>query len=175
MPDVTTIRVILPRPTETRITVGGISHNVTDWGDITGTLSNQTDLQSALDAKEDVLGFTPENVANKSTSTSLGTSDTLYPSQKAVKAYVDNQVGSGVSSWNGRTGAVVPVANDYSEDEISFTDITANDVSTTKHGYQPKLPDDSTLFFNGVGDYVAIPASGGGSLNCESSSAWACR
>jgi len=34
--------------------------------------------------------------ANKSTSTSLGTSDTLYPSQNAVKTYVDNNAG-GVS------------------------------------------------------------------------------
>lgn len=38
------------------------------------------------------LGFTPENVANKSTSTSLGTSNTLYPTQNAVKTYVDNKV-----------------------------------------------------------------------------------
>ena len=38
------------------------------------------------------LGYTPENVANKSTNTSLGTSDTLYPSQNAVKSYVDAQV-----------------------------------------------------------------------------------
>jgi len=29
------------------------------WGSITGTLSNQTDLQSALDAKQNSLGFTP--------------------------------------------------------------------------------------------------------------------
>lgn len=37
------------------------------------------------------LGYTPENVSNKSTNTSLGTSDTFYPSQKAVKTYVDNR------------------------------------------------------------------------------------
>ena len=35
------------------------------------------------------LGFTPENVANKSTTTTLGTSNTLYPTQNAVKTYVD--------------------------------------------------------------------------------------
>ncbi len=35
------------------------------------------------------LGYTPENVINKSTATSLGTSNTLYPSQSAVKSYVD--------------------------------------------------------------------------------------
>jgi hypothetical protein len=35
------------------------------------------------------LGYTPENISNKSTSTSLGTSDILYPTQNAVKVYVD--------------------------------------------------------------------------------------
>lgn len=48
--------------------------------------------QTALDAKQNTLAYTPENVANKSTSTSLGTSDTLYPTQNAVKTYVDGKV-----------------------------------------------------------------------------------
>src|SRR5262249_49786425 len=47
----------------------------TNWNDFNG--------------KQAALGFTPEDVANKSTNTSLGTSNTLYPSQNAVKAYVD--------------------------------------------------------------------------------------
>jgi hypothetical protein len=40
------------------------------------------------------LGYTPENVANKSTDVSLGTSDTLYPTQNAVKVYTDNILGN---------------------------------------------------------------------------------
>jgi hypothetical protein len=40
------------------------------------------------------LGYTPENVSNKSTNTSLGTSDTLYPTQNAVKTYADNILGN---------------------------------------------------------------------------------
>lgn len=67
---------------------------------------------------------------------------------------------AGVSSWNSRTGAVVPATNDYSEAQISFTDITTNNVSTSKHGYQPKLPGDAGLFLNGEGAYIAIPGSG---------------
>lgn len=51
------------------------------WGAITGTLSSQTDLQSALDLKE--------NLSNKSTDTNLGNSNTLYPTQRAVQTYVD--------------------------------------------------------------------------------------
>jgi hypothetical protein len=39
------------------------------------------------------LGFIPENVDNKSTDVNLGTSDTLYPTQNAVKTYVDGVAG----------------------------------------------------------------------------------
>jgi hypothetical protein len=40
---------------------------------------------------EPLLAYTPENVANKSTVTTLGVSDTFYPSQKAVKTYADTK------------------------------------------------------------------------------------
>jgi diphthamide synthase (EF-2-diphthine--ammonia ligase) len=46
------------------------------------------------------LGFTPESIANKTTDTALGASDTLYPSQKAVKSYVDSMV-SGMLDYRG--------------------------------------------------------------------------
>ena len=61
---------------------GGVTSFNTRTGDIVLT---STDVTNSL-------GFTPENVANKSTDVNLGTSDGLYPSQKAVKAYVDAQV-----------------------------------------------------------------------------------
>ena len=41
-----------------------------------------------------------EDVSNKSTDTALGTSDTLYPSQKAVKTYVDGLV-AGLLDYRG--------------------------------------------------------------------------
>lgn len=50
-------------------------------------------LKTGLDSKQNVLGFTPENVANKDTDWNLAAnSDTKYPSQKAVKTYVDGNV-----------------------------------------------------------------------------------
>ena len=59
------------------------------WGSITGTLSDQTDLQSALDAKQNALGFTAENSANKSTNVVTDqASNTKYPSVKAVYDWV---------------------------------------------------------------------------------------
>ncbi len=53
-------------------------------GDLGGTAASPT--VPALANKE--------NVSNKSTATALGTSDQLYPTQNAVKTYVDNQVAS---------------------------------------------------------------------------------
>ena len=53
--------------------------NVDNTSDLNKPISTAT--QAALDLKEDQ--------ANKSTSTTLGTSDVLYPTQNAVKTYVD--------------------------------------------------------------------------------------
>lgn len=62
------------------------------WGGITGTLTDQSDLVSALNGKQNSLGFTPENVANKDTDGTLSAdSDTKYSSQKAVKTYADTK------------------------------------------------------------------------------------
>ena len=61
-------------------------------GTNTGKLSS-TDW-TTFNNKQAALGFTPEDVANKSTTTTLGTSNTLYPTQNAVKTYVDTAVAS---------------------------------------------------------------------------------
>jgi hypothetical protein len=50
-------------------------------------------INASLSTLQPSLGFTPENLANKSPDNTLGgatPSDTLYPTQKAVKDYVDN-------------------------------------------------------------------------------------
>jgi hypothetical protein len=48
---------------------------------------------NTFNGKQNALGFTPENVANKSIDGTLSSnSDTLYPSQKAVKTYADGLV-----------------------------------------------------------------------------------
>jgi hypothetical protein len=41
---------------------------------------------------------------------------------------------------------------------LSTSDITTNNVSTAKHGFAPKLPNDSTKFLNGIGAY-AVPTA----------------
>lgn len=74
-----------------------------------GSASSSTDgyLTSAdwttFNGKQAALGFTPEDVANKDTTTTLGTSDTKYPSQKAVKTYVDTGLGTKIGSVSADT------------------------------------------------------------------------
>ena len=50
------------------------------------------------------------------------------------------------------------------DQSLITSDITTNDVSTSKHGFVPKAPSDSTKFLNGANPPVwAVPAGGGGS------------
>jgi len=43
------------------------------------------------------------------------------------------------------------------ESDLSLSDVTTLNVSTTKHGFVPKAPNDATKFLNGVGAF-AVPA-----------------
>jgi hypothetical protein len=100
------LKAPLASPTFTG-TVGGITKTmvglsaVDNTSDLAKPISTAT--QTALDTKVSTETFsttiaTKENTANKSTATDLGgntTSDILFPTQKAVKTYVDAQVNSG--------------------------------------------------------------------------------
>lgn len=103
----------------------------------TTSLWNNHTLTPADIGAQAALGFTPENVANKSTSTSLGTSNTLYPSQNAVKTYVDNAVGplvTGVSSVSAAnsTVTVTPTSGAVTVARAAITgDVSVPDASNT--------------------------------------------
>ncbi len=53
-----------------------------------------------------------ENAANKSTDISLGNSDILFPTQKAVKTYVDNQVSAGAADADTTRKGIVQLTGD---------------------------------------------------------------
>lgn len=60
-------------------------------------------------------------------------------------------------SSNAFTGLVslsTEVTGSLPESSLSFTDITTNDVSTSKHGFIPKLPNDKYQVLSGTGAYV---------------------
>jgi hypothetical protein len=82
------------------------------WGGITGSLINQTDLQNALNLKQNSLGYTPENVTNKATNltspdntkypTTLAVSDALAGKQNTLANPVTGTGANGqVGFWNG--------------------------------------------------------------------------
>lgn len=80
----------------------------------------------------------------------------------------------GVSSWSFPTA--VPAAStgyyctsttagvmsfaQVAESQLTFTDITTNNASTTKHGFAPKYPNDATKYLDGTGVY-SVPAGTG--------------
>ena len=96
-------------------------NNVDNTSDLNKPISTAT--QTALNGKEDV--------ANKSTNTNLGTSDTLYPSQKAVKTYVDSAVSgapvptlSQVTAVGSSTSTPISVLNATFNSNITPSQIT---------------------------------------------------
>jgi len=127
-------------------------------------------VATGLSGKQDSLGFTPENVSNKSATTTLGTSDTLYPTQNAVKTYVDtglsgkqnnlgftpeNVANKSTNTALGASDALYPSQNAvkvYADTKISKdtgTTYTTNAVKTLTTAEYLALgtPDANTLYF----------------------------
>lgn len=52
-----------------------------------------------------------------------------------------------------------------SESQLTFTDITTGNATISLHGFLKKLPNDSTLFINGVGNWALPPGAGTTSAN----------
>jgi hypothetical protein len=81
------------------------------------TESGVTNLVSDLAGKQATLGFTPENVANKTTDGTLAAaSNTLYPSENAVKTYSDTTKVAKTTTVNGHalSGNVTVTPTDLS-------------------------------------------------------------
>lgn len=113
------------------IAIGGGGTGDVYWGAIDGTLSNQSDLQQALNLKQNLIGYTPENVSNKVTTvrTSSVATDTAYASEKATRTAIDDAIieandYTDNALTNLSTDAFVLYAN-------SWTDIDTGTLSTT--------------------------------------------
>ena len=81
----------------------------------------------------------------------------------------------GSSAWNGLSSPggttkflradgtyAEPPQQTVDESEISLSDLLTNNVSTTRHGFAPKLPDDATKYLDGSGVWSTPAGSGGG-------------
>lgn len=64
------------------------------------------------------------------------------------------QVGNGSAS-------AAPAWDQVTDADLSTSDITTNNVATTKHGFAPKLPNDATKYLDGTGAYTVPSGSGG--------------
>jgi hypothetical protein len=100
--------------------VNGTANNVT------GTVAIVNGGTGATNATDARTNMGAESVANKSTATDLGNSspsDLLYPSQKAIKSYIDNSVSTAVS-----TGA--PDATSFATGKIKLAGDIGGTAST---------------------------------------------
>ncbi len=119
-------------------------------------------IQSQLNAKE--------TLTNKSTSTTLGTSDTLYPTQNAVKTYVDTKVGGGVGSLEFNSTDLTVWNNGKSnvDTNTSFGEGALRSNTTggwnTAYG-QSTLYNNTTGNFNTAVGLASLPANISGQLN----------
>lgn len=113
------------------IEIGGGGTGDVYWGAIGGTLSNQSDLQQALNQKQASLGYTPEDVANKVTTIRTDTiaTDTAYPTELATRTAIDDAITSANTYTNNalqglNSNAFVLYAN-------SWTDVDTGTLTTT--------------------------------------------
>lgn len=98
---------------------GNVSLDVDDIPDGTTYKRVTTTEKNTWNGKQDALGYTAEDIANKSTNvTTDGASDTKYPSVKAVKDYADGLV---VGLWDDR-GSYDPTGNTFPATGGSGTD-----------------------------------------------------
>lgn len=88
------------------------------------------------------LGYTPEDVANKSTAQLLGSSDTLYPTQHAVKVYIDTAFSASLDTTLGALDSQAKTATGAAVSGRTFS-------LQTFDGTHPGL----------------VPSSGGGTTN----------
>lgn len=105
------------------------------------------------------------SITNGDLSGDLTTAGTLATSLATVNANVGTfgtatQSAAITLDGKGRATAASNITITPAESSVTFTDITTNNVSTTKHGYAPKAPNDATKYLDGTGAYSTPAGSG---------------
>ncbi|MCX6300439.1 MAG: hypothetical protein NTY72_15265, partial [Bacteroidetes bacterium] len=77
-----------------------------------GNTDNTSDIAKPISSATQTVLNLKENEANKSTITTLGTSDVLFPTQNAVKTYVDVAISSATPEANATTKGKIQLAGD---------------------------------------------------------------
>ena len=71
---------------------------------------------------------------------------------------ISEDAGGGTYTSKSVTGANIKAL--VTDANMTTTDITTNDVSTSKHGFAPKAPNDTTKFLRGDATWAVVPAGG---------------
>jgi len=122
------------KPTPLDADVALIESNADSWAKRKLTWANiKATLKTYFDGiYQAVLGYTAEDVANKSTDTALGASDTLYPTQNAVKTYVDSGGGGATAALDNLASVAI---NTSLVSDIDNTDDLGSSAKKWKDGY----------------------------------------
>jgi hypothetical protein len=97
--------------------------------------------------------LTPTVTLSPFTTTNLTEGSNLY----YTTARVDTRLNAYTGDVTFASGVSTIGATKVTEAMLNTSDVTTANVSTTKHGYAPKLPNDATKFLNGVGGYTVPP------------------
>lgn len=141
----------------------GLGTLATQSGTFSGTSSGTNTGDQAVPSTEDIEDIVGAMVAgNTETGISVTYDDAggklNFDAQTAGDARYA-PIAKGVTNGDshdhaGGDGAAITDAN------LSTSDITTNDVSTTKHGFAPKAPNDATKYLDGQGNYTVPPGTG---------------
>jgi hypothetical protein len=107
-------------------TVTGITKAMVDLGNVDNTSDVNKPVSSATQTALDL----KENASNKSDA-SLGTSTILYPTQNAVKTYVDSQVASGAPDATSSVKGKIQLAGDL-DGTAALPSIKTSAITTSK-------------------------------------------
>lgn len=143
-------------PADRKVTAGNLitkAHGLSDG--YPKVASGVMTTQDAMALKTDL---SLDNVDN--------TSDLSKPVSTAQQTALDAKVDTTTTVNGHALSANITVSGA----DLGMSDVTTNNVSTTKHGFAPKAPNDATKFLDGTGAWSA-PASGGG---IDTSRIWRC-
>lgn len=106
-----------------------------------------------------------------------GTGDTTLVNHgvllgQGTAAVAATAVGATNNVLHGNTGAD-PTFSAVVEADLGLTNITTADVSTSAHGFAPKLPNDATKYLDGTGAYTVPTGGGGASVLTTKGDIWA--
>jgi hypothetical protein len=122
------------------------------------TIATTSDLTSKVDSNTSITGATKTKITYDSkglvtSGTDATTSDIADSTNKRYVTDAQLTVLGNTSGTN--TGDQI-----ISDATLTTSDITTNDVSTTKHGFVPKAPNNTTQYLRGDGTW-ATPSAGG--------------